>query len=237
MLHPATIKTVRSTRLVERIQRGDFGKASGGIMTMSRFPCQSPRSIVCQWSGWRQHWPSFMLSSTWSWRQSSSLLSTRGSHRKKAALLFLISFLTILTGSNGHLRSQRSTAWCCWPFGWSSCSSSNTGKNLLIIILYKLFSFSFRGRSGVIANRSCYSETKTNNELILIISVCLAKVWYSLFFYVPFVSIVVKNNKYRITPGYIVSQNSSSVLLLQVIQSRLYWTILSFLNKRFVQHE
>lgn len=107
-------------------------------MTTWRFPCQSPRSIVCQWSGGRRRWPSFMPASTWSWPQSSSPLSTRGSRLKKAAHLFLISFLTILTGSSGPLRWQRSMAWCCWLFGWFSYSSSDTGKHneLALIILF-----------------------------------------------------------------------------------------------------
>lgn len=28
-------------------------------------------------------------------------------------------------------------AWCCWPFGWSSCSSSDTSKNLCYYLMWK----------------------------------------------------------------------------------------------------
>lgn len=117
VLWQSVAKHVLSTPQVQKTQRGVFGRVWGGIMTMWRSLCPSPRPTACPWSGGRQWSPSSMLALTWSLPQWSLLWSMRGSHPKKAAHLSLTSFLTTLIGSTGHSQWQRSTAWCCWPFG------------------------------------------------------------------------------------------------------------------------
>lgn len=123
-----TGKRVPSTHQLPRTQKGAFARGSGGTTTTWRSPCPSRRSTVCLWSGGRQSLPSSTLLSTWSWPQWSSQWSTRGSRPKRAARPSRTSSLIILTGLSGRSPWRRSTAWCCWSFGSSSCSSSDTSK-------------------------------------------------------------------------------------------------------------